>query len=33
MLSDGQNMVEALSYAKLPTEVVAMEQKSIGAIE
>jgi phosphate transport system substrate-binding protein len=33
MLTDGQNMVEALSYAKLPSEVVAMEQKTIGAIE
>jgi phosphate transport system substrate-binding protein len=33
MLSDGQNMVEALSYAKLPKEVVAMEQKAIAAIE
>jgi phosphate transport system substrate-binding protein len=33
MLSDGQNMVETLSYAKLPNEVVAMEQKSIGAIQ
>src|SRR5262245_24999991 len=25
MLSDGQNMVEALSYARLPQEVIAME--------
>jgi phosphate transport system substrate-binding protein len=33
MLSDGQNMVEALSYAKLPAEVVAMEQKAISSIE
>ena len=33
MLTDGQNMVEALSYAKLPKEVVAMEQKAIAAIE
>src|SRR5438876_1410195 len=33
MLNDGQNMVEALSYAKLPKEVVAMEQKAIAAIE
>jgi len=33
MLTDGQNMVEALSYAKLPTEVVAMEQKAIAGIE
>jgi phosphate transport system substrate-binding protein len=33
MLTDGQNMVEALSYAKLPKEVVAMEQKAISGIE
>jgi len=33
MLSDGQNMVEALSYARLPGEVVAMEQKAIPGIE
>ncbi len=33
MLTDGQNMVEALSYAKLPEEVVAMEQKAIAGIE
>ena len=33
MLTDGQNMVEALSYAGLPKEVVAMEQKAIAAIE
>jgi phosphate transport system substrate-binding protein len=33
MLSDGQNMVEALSYAKLPAEVVTMEQKAIGLVE
>lgn len=33
MLTDRQNMVEALSYAKLPKEVVAMEQKAISAIE
>jgi len=33
MLTDGQNMVEALSYSKLPSEVVAMEQKTIGAIQ
>jgi phosphate transport system substrate-binding protein len=33
MLSDGQNMVEALSYAKLPQEVVAMEQKAISGVE
>jgi phosphate transport system substrate-binding protein len=33
MLTDGQGMVEALSYAKLPQEVVAMEQKAIAGIE
>jgi len=33
MLADGQNMVEALSYARLPKEVVAMEQKTIGGIQ
>lgn len=33
MLTDGQNMVEALSYARLPQEVIAMEQKSIAKIE
>ena len=33
MLTDGQNMVEALSYARLPKEVVAMEQKAIPEIE
>jgi len=33
MLTDGQNMVEALSYARLPQEVVAMEQKAIAKIE
>jgi phosphate transport system substrate-binding protein len=33
MLADGQNMVEALSYAKLPAEVVAMEQKALAQIE
>jgi phosphate transport system substrate-binding protein len=33
MLSDGQGMVEALSYSRLPNEVVEMEQKSIAMIE
>jgi phosphate transport system substrate-binding protein len=33
MLSDGQNSVEALSYAKLPKEVVAKEQKAIDSIQ
>jgi len=32
MLSDGQNRVEALSYARLPKEVVTMEQKAIESI-
>jgi phosphate transport system substrate-binding protein len=33
MLNDGQNMAEALSYARLPKEVVAMELKAIAGIE
>jgi phosphate transport system substrate-binding protein len=33
MLNDGQNQVEALSYARLPKEVVAMELKAIAGIE
>jgi len=33
MLTDGQNMVEALSYARLPKEVVATEQKTIAGIQ
>ena len=33
MLNDGQTMVEALSYAKLPQEVIAMEQMAIAGIE
>ena len=32
MLKDGQGMVEALSYAKLPKEVVAKETKAIALI-
>ena len=32
-LGDGQNLVEALSYAKLPKEVVAKELKGIGQIQ
>lgn len=32
-LGDGQNLVEALSYAKLPKEVVAKELKAIGQIQ
>jgi phosphate transport system substrate-binding protein len=33
MLGDGQTMVEALSYAKLPKEVVAMEKKAMSRID
>jgi len=33
MLGDGQNMVEALSYAKLPKEVVAMEKKAMSKMD
>jgi phosphate transport system substrate-binding protein len=33
MLADGQNMVEALSYSRLPKEVVAMEQKTVNTIQ
>jgi len=33
MLDDGQQMVEALAYAKLPKELVEMEQKAIASIE
>lgn len=33
MLVDGQNMVEALSYARLPKEVVTMEQKALAQIQ
>ena len=33
MLTDGQSMVEALSYAKLPAEVVVMEQKAIAQVQ
>jgi phosphate transport system substrate-binding protein len=32
MVTDGQTMVEALSYARLPKEVVTMEQKAIESI-
>jgi phosphate transport system substrate-binding protein len=32
MLGDGQNMVEALSYARLPKEVVAMEKQATAKI-
>jgi len=33
MLVDGQTMVEALSYAQLPKEVVAMEKKAVSKID
>lgn len=33
MLTDGQNQTEALSYAKLPKEVVAMEIKDVDKIQ
>jgi phosphate transport system substrate-binding protein len=33
MITDGQNYVEALSYAKLPKEVVAKEMKAISQIQ
>jgi phosphate transport system substrate-binding protein len=32
MLGDGQTMVEALSYARLPKEVVAMEKKALSKV-
>jgi len=32
-LGDGQNLVEPLSYAKLPKEIVAKELKQIGQIQ
>ena len=33
MLSDGQNMVEALSYARLPQEVIAMEKETLSKMK
>jgi phosphate transport system substrate-binding protein len=33
MLTDGQKMTEALAYARLPPEVIAMEKKAIGQIQ
>jgi len=33
MLNDGQGFVEALSYAKLPKEVVQKEEKAIGSVQ
>lgn len=33
MMTDGQNMTEALSYARLPKEVQAQEMKAISKIQ
>jgi hypothetical protein len=33
MLKDGQNYVEQLSYAKLPKEVVAKEEKALAKVQ
>jgi len=33
MIADGQNDVEALSYAKLPKEVVEKEKKAVDGIQ
>jgi hypothetical protein len=33
MLADGQGMTEALSFAKLPKEVVAKETKAISKVQ
>ena len=33
MLASGQDMAEALSYAKLPKEVVAKEKKAIEKVK
>jgi phosphate transport system substrate-binding protein len=33
MLGDGQNMVEMLSYAKLPKDVVALEKKALSKVD
>ena len=33
MLSEGQNMVEALSYSRLPKEVLDMEKKALTKIQ
>jgi phosphate transport system substrate-binding protein len=33
MLTDGQNQTEALSYAKLPKEVVAMEKQALAKVQ
>jgi len=33
MLTDGQKMTEALAYARLPPEVIAMEKKAIEQVQ
>ena len=33
MLTDGQNSAEALSYAKLPKEVVAKEKQALAQVQ
>jgi hypothetical protein len=33
MLTDGQNMVEGLTYARLPQEVVAMEKEALNKLQ
>ena len=33
MLTDGQSQTEALSYAKLPKEVVAMEKQALAKVQ
>jgi len=33
MLTDGQKMTEALAYARLPPEMIAMEKKAIEQIQ
>jgi ABC-type phosphate transport system substrate-binding protein len=33
MLADGQNMLEALAYARLPQEVIALEKRAIAKIQ
>jgi phosphate transport system substrate-binding protein len=33
MLGDGQNLTEALQYARLPKSVVAMEMKAISKVQ
>ena len=33
MLTDGQKMTEAVAYARLPPEVIAMEKKAIEQVQ